>query len=87
MTGAQEQHQEYGGVIGGGYNNNNKMNGYNEQPPQKKQMINNNNFSMEIGMSEEANRLTRDFLGVGEIVRSMNGGGSNNNPFGGGNFQ
>ncbi|KAF3676234.1 putative sugar transport protein 8-like [Capsicum annuum] len=85
--GAQEQHQEYGGVIGGGYNNNNKMNGYNEQPPQKKQMINNNNFSMEIGMSEEANRLTRDFLGVGEIVRSMNGGGSNNNPFGGGNFQ
>ncbi|CAN4113876.1 unnamed protein product [Withania somnifera] len=79
--GAQEQHQDYGGVIGG-YNNN-KVNSYEQQPPQKKQMI--SNFPMEIG-SEEANRLTRDFLGVGEIVRSMSGGGSNNHPFGGGNF-
>ncbi|XP_060196377.1 protein indeterminate-domain 5, chloroplastic-like [Lycium barbarum] len=68
--GAQEQdhHQNDYGVIGG-YNN--KVNSY-EQPPQKKQMI--NNFSMEMG-SEQANRLTRDFLGVGEIVRSMSGGG------------
>ncbi|KAK4380549.1 hypothetical protein RND71_002411 [Anisodus tanguticus] len=69
--GAQEQdhHQnDYVSVIGG-YNN--KVNNY-EQPPQKKQMI--NNFSMEMG-SEQANRLTRDFLGVGEIVRSVSGGG------------
>ncbi|CAN4087553.1 unnamed protein product [Withania somnifera] len=93
--GAQEQHQDFGGVIGGyttntNTNTNNKVNSYNEeQPPQKKQMI--SNFSMEMG-SEEANRLTRDFLGVGEIVRSMSGtggGGSNNsnNVFGDDNFQ
>ncbi|KAK4736596.1 hypothetical protein R3W88_000293 [Solanum pinnatisectum] len=71
--GAQDQNQDYGGVIGG-YNTNNKMNSYDQPPPQKKQMIS-NNFSMDIGMREEANRLTRDFLGVGEIVRSMSSGG------------
>ncbi|XP_055819145.1 protein indeterminate-domain 6, chloroplastic-like isoform X2 [Solanum dulcamara] len=71
--GAHDQNQDYGGVLGG-YNNNNKMNSYDQPPPQKKQMIS-NNFSMDIGMSEEANRLTRDFLGVGEIVRSMSNGG------------
>ncbi|XP_049401480.1 protein indeterminate-domain 6, chloroplastic-like [Solanum stenotomum] len=71
--GAQDQNQDYGGVIGG-YNTNNKMNNYDQPPPQKKQMIS-NNFSMDIGMREEANRLTRDFLGVGEIVRNMSSGG------------
>lgn len=50
------------------------MNSYDQPPPQKKQMIS-KPFSMDIGMSEEANRLTRDFLGVGEIVRTMSGGG------------
>ncbi|XP_069152153.1 protein indeterminate-domain 4, chloroplastic-like isoform X2 [Solanum lycopersicum] len=73
--GPQDQNQDYGGVVGGyNTNNNNKMNSYDQPPPQKKQMIS-KPFSMDIGMGEEANRLTRDFLGVGEIVRTMSGGG------------
>ncbi|OIT39194.1 PREDICTED: protein indeterminate-domain 5, chloroplastic-like [Nicotiana attenuata] len=59
-----------------GSNDQNQQNDYGnnfeQQPPQKKQMI--NNFSMENMGTEQANRLTRDFLGVGEIVRSMSGG-------------
>ncbi|XP_009590871.1 protein indeterminate-domain 5, chloroplastic-like [Nicotiana tomentosiformis] len=60
-----------------GNNDQNQQNNYGnsfeqQQPPQKKQML--NNFSMENMGTEQANRLTRDFLGVGEIVRSMSGG-------------